>query len=511
MATQKPRFKLYNQSQLSLLPPSLDDLVPDNHPARTVNDIIDQIDIQPLILTYKPVGTTSYHPIMMLKLIVYGYVSNIYSSRKLETACKENVAFMWLTGMSYPDHNTINRFRGERLKTSLRKIFNQIVLLLAEQGLLSIEEVFIDGTKIEANANKYTFVWKKAIQTNKEKMKKQLTDIWKYAQGVAKDDDDLPDPPDFTTIDKEKVQATVDTLNEVLKNKPDLPKKMRNKLKYISANYPANIEKYEQQEQILGERNSYSKTDTEATFMRMKEDPMKNGQLKPGYNVQIATSNQFIVNYSIHHNPTDTTTLASHLQAHKESYQNFPNTVVADAGYGSHENYHTAEQHQIQAYIKYNVFDKESKRVRVDKKPFTANKIFFNKEENYLVCPMGQHMNFIGQRKNVTATGFAQIIDRYQAKNCEGCPLRAICHKSKQNRIIEVNKDLDRHKSKVEKLLNSEEGIKKRKQRCHDVEAVFGNIKANHGFRRFMLRGKEKVAIEWGLLAIAQNIRKKAA
>ena len=510
MATQKPRFKLYNQSQLSLLPPSLDDLVPDNHPARIVNDIINQIDIHPLILTYKPIGTTSYHPIMMLKLIVYGYVSNVYSSRKLETACKENVAFMWLTGMSYPDHNTINRFRSERLKTSLRKIFDQIVLLLSEQGLLSIEEVYIDGTKIEANANKYTFVWKKSIQTNKEKMKNQLTAIWKYAQEVASDDDDLPDPPDFTSIDKEQVQATVDTLNKVLKNKPEVPKKTRAKLKYISTNYPLNMEKYEQQENILGERNSYSKTDPEATFMRMKEDPMKNGQLKAGYNVQISTSNQFIVNYSIHPNPTDTTTLASHLEAYQESYQKTPSIIVADAGYGSHENYHIADQNQIEAYIKYNVFDKERKRTRIDKNPFSAKKLFFNKEENYLVCPMGQHMEFIGKRTQVTATGFKQTVDRYQAKNCKGCPLRVSCHKSKQNRIIEVNAELERYKSKARELLSSEKGIKKRKQRCHDVEAVFGNIKRNHGFRRFMLRGKEKVAIEWGLLAIAQNIRKKA-
>ena len=173
---------------------------------------------------------------------------------------------------------------------------------MAEEGLLSIEEVNTDGTKIEANANKYTFVWKKSIQTNKEKMAKQLLEIWQYAQQVAAQEDKMPEPPDFTTVDCSKVKATVDQLNEKLAGKDNIDKKIKSKLQYITKNYPVNIVKYEQQEAILKERNSYSKTDKDATFMRMKEDHMKNGQLKPGYNVQISTSNQFIVNYTIHAN-----------------------------------------------------------------------------------------------------------------------------------------------------------------------------------------------------------------
>ena len=141
---------------------------------------------------------------------------------------------MWLSGMSYPDHNTINRFRGVRLKEALRSVFEAVVKLLAAEGLLSIEEVYTDGTKIEANANKYTFVWKKAIQTNKEKMKKSLAEIWQYAQSIAKAEDNLPEPPDFTDIDTEKVQATVDKLNAVLADKPDVDKKVKAKLRYVS-------------------------------------------------------------------------------------------------------------------------------------------------------------------------------------------------------------------------------------------------------------------------------------
>ena len=511
MPVQIPVFKPYYQDQIMAIPPTLDELVAKGHPVRIVNDVINRINIQGLLDANKIKGTSSYHPQMLLKVLVYGYVSNIYSSRKLEVACRENINFMWLSGMSYPDHNTINRFRGVRLKDALRSVFEEVVKLLAAEGLLSIEDVYTDGTKIEANANKYTFVWKKAIQTNKEKMKKALSEIWQYAQSVAKVEDGLPEPPDFTDIDTEKVQQTVDTLNAVLAEKTDLDKKVKAKLRYITREYPEKIAEYERKEEILGERNSFSKTDTDATFMRMKEDHMQNGQLKPGYNVQISTSNQFIVNYTIHPNPTDTTTLKEHIEQHQASFGKTLKTITADAGYGSEENYEIMEAGQIEAYVKYGMFDKEQSETHNKKKPFAQDRLFYNREQDCYICPMGQKMNYTGDSKRKTSTGFEQTSKRYQAKNCATCPLNGTCHKSQGNRIIEVNTNLVRHKAKAYQLLNSEKGVEKRKQRCHDVEPVFGNIKQNHGFRRFMLRGKEKVAIEWGLLAIAQNIRKKAA
>jgi transposase len=511
MAFQKPTFKSYHQEQIMLLPPSLDELVPQGHPVRVVNEVIDKIDITTLLNGYQTKGCSSYHPKMLLKVLVYGYLSNVYSSRKLEVSCKENICFMWLSGMNFPDHNTINRFRGVRLKEALRSIFEEVVKLLAREGLLSIDEIYTDGTKMEANANRYTFVWKKAIQTNKEKMKKQLEAIWDYAQRVATDEDNMPTPPDFTTIDTEKVQSTVDKLNEVLRPKKDIDKKVKAKLRYINQNFLQNITKYEKQEIILGERNSYSKTDTDATFMRMKEDHMLNGQLKAAYNVQISTSNQYIVNYTIHPNPTDTTTLSKHLAQHEASFGKSPTVLTADAGYGSEENYALMQEKQITAFVKYNMFDKEQNSNYNSKHPFSQDKLFYNSDKDCYICPMGQEMHYIGNSKKKTATGFEQILRKYQAKNCSNCPLNGLCHKSKTNRIIEVNVNLKRLKQKAYELLNSEQGIERRKLRCYDVEPVFGNIKQNHGFRRFMLKSTQKVQIEWGLLAIAQNLRKKAA
>jgi transposase len=522
MKQTRPTFKAYVQNQILFLPPSLDELIPDTHPVRVVNDVISRINIQPLLDAYEIKGAASYHPQMLLKVIVYGYVSNIYSSRKLEAACRENITFMWLSGMSKPDHNTINRFRGVKLKSVLRKVFDEVVLLLAAEGLLSIEDVYIDGTKMEANANRYTFVWKKGIENNKEKMKAQLNEIWNYAQSIRTDEDKMPEPPDFTTFDSAKVLATVEKLNEMLKDNKDVNKKMKDKLTNINRNYPKNIEKYEKQEEILGDRNSFSKTDLDATFMRLKEDHMKNGQLKPSYNVQVSTSNQFVVNYTIHPEPGDTTTLSKHLAQHKASFGKYPKIITTDAGYGSEENYEILEKNGVEAYVKYNTFDQEQKEekkakrigstVAEDKTPFAPDKLFYNPDKDCFICPMGQEMNFIGHGKKTTSNGYEATVKRYQAKNCSDCPLRGVCHNAvTADRIIEINENLKRHRKKAHQLLTSEVGIEKRKKRCTDVEPTFGNIKNNHGFRRFMLRGTKKVETEWGLLSIAQNIRKKSA
>ena len=502
-------FKTYNQQQPMLLPPDLEEMIGSNHPVRIVNKVIDQLDIQPLINTYKPGGTSSFHPRMLLKVLVFAYINNIYSSRKIEEAVSQNIYFMWLAAMTTPDHNTINRFRSDRLKGVLQQIFAQVVQLLVAEGLLNIKELYVDGTKIEANANRYTFVWGKSIKTNKEKIKQQLNDLWQYAQNIAAAEMNDTTPTDFDTIDAEKVEETIRKINEAIKDKPVDPR-VKQKLKYAEKNWPTNLNKYEQQEQIMGEqRSSYSKTDTDATFMRMKEDHMLNGQLKPAYNVQISTNNQFIADYSIHQKTTDTTTLIPHLEAHEKHFDQTPDVVVADAGYGSEENYQALDQKEITAYVKHNQFDRQQNKTIRDKKPFATEKLHYNKEQDCYYCPIGQPMQNAGTTTRKTSTGFVQTLHIYKAKNCEGCPLRGMCHQAKGNRTIEVNHHLNELKRQANERLLSEEGIRQRKKRCWDVEPVFANIKNNHNFRRFMLRGKEKVSIETGLLALAHNLRKK--
>ena len=222
-------FKAYSQHQAMLLPPSLDELIKPNHPVRIVNQVLDKVDIEPLIKKYKGGGTSSFHPRMLLKVLVYAYINNTYSSRKIEAALKENIHYMWLSGMNTPDHNTINRFRSERLKEVLRQVFTQVVLLLSEEGLLNIKSLYTDGTKIEANANRYTFVWGNAIKTSKERIKKQLDELWQYAQSVAAAEMPDNEPTDFKKIDAEKVEQTIKKIDEALKDKP-VNKQIKQKL-----------------------------------------------------------------------------------------------------------------------------------------------------------------------------------------------------------------------------------------------------------------------------------------
>lgn len=507
MGKTNVHFKTYQQGQAMAFPPTLEELIDKDHPVRIVSKIIDELDLDPLLKKYKGGGTSSFHPRMMLKVVVYSYLNNVYSSRKMESAVKENIHFMWLSGMNKPDHNTLNRFRSDRLKGVVKHIFGKVVELLVASEHVSLQQVYTDGTKIEASANRYTFVWGKSIKSNREKMESQLQELWAYAESVAKEELKDKTPTTFAPISPEHIKETVDKIDEALREKP-VDKKIKQKVNYAKKNWPGNVAKYQQQEELLGQRGSYSKTDTDATFMRMKEDHMKNGQLKPAYNIQFSTSDQYVVNYSIHQTTNDVNTLKDHLKSHYTLYGSHPETLTADAGYGSEENFELLDELNIDGFVKYTSFDKEQ---RGKDEPFKSENFHYNKELDCFFCPMGQQMKRVKESKRVTTTGFEQQVVHYQAVRCTGCPLRSSCYSAEGNRTIEVNHRLRNYKSKMKEKLKSEEGVKFRKKRSADVEPVFGNIKNNHGFKRFNLRSLVKVDIETGLLAIAQNLRKRAA
>ena len=509
-STSKVVFKDYINNQSLLLPPSLDELIEVNHPVRTVNSVIDQLNLTPLQESYKGGGTSSYHPRMLLKVLVYSYLCNTYSSRKIEEGVKSNIHFMWLAGMQQPDHNTINRFRGERLKEVLKTIFGQVVELLAQSGHLSLKELYTDGTKIEANANRYTFIWGNSIKYNKAKMEAQLKELWAYVEGVAAEELKDTAPVEFKAITPEALTKTIEKIRTVLKNKKEVPSKIKQKVNYMKREWPNNLAKYKVQQEVLQNRNSYSRTDTDATFMRMKEDHMKNGQLKPAYNLQVSSNNQFIVNYSLHQNPTDTRTLPSHLESYQKLYKQNPEKITTDAGYGSEENYTLLDRENIDAYIKYNYFDKEQSKHFL-KENYHSDYLTYDKESDTLFCPSGKPMHNVGVVNRKNKSGSYLQYTKYRAVNCNGCSLREQCHKSKYNRKVELNHNLRDIKSKISELLKSEQGIYHRKKRCYDVEPVFANIKHNKKFKRFNLKGLKKVEIETGLIALAHNLKKAAA
>lgn len=506
---KKTVFIPYDQRVQPLIPPSWDDLIEANHPVRVVNSIVESIDLVSLTEQYCGGGRANYHPKMLIKLTVYCYLNNVYSSRRMEQYAKESIHCMWLTGMQTPDHNTLNRFRGEKLKEPLKDIFAGVVELLHKCGLISLEDAFIDGTKIEANANKFSFVWGKSVRRYKLNIQNQIEEIWNYAQRIAKEELRGEIAPDFQAITGAELAETIQIIEKALKGRKDVAKKVRQKLTYIKRDRVDKLDQYIEQEKLLGERNSFSKTDPEATFMRMKEDRLQSRELRPAYNVQISTNGQYVLLYSIHQNRTDSPTLPGHLAELIKLYGIRPLNVIADAGYGSEENYSFLEKRKIKGYVKYNNFDYDRRKKK--KKVQRIERFTYNAEDDTYTCLAGKKLRCIEEAKRITETGFERNVKIYEAEDCSGCPLRDKCHtrNSKQkNRKFEVDHEHNRLRKQAEELLHSAKGIEYRKKRSCEVEPVFGNIKHNKHFRKFALRGKAKVAIEAGLLFLAHNIRK---
>lgn len=502
----KLAIKSDNRKQNLLLPPSLDELVPENHMVRVVDAVIDRLDISDILSTYRGGGNSAFNPKMMLKVLVFAYLSNVYSSRRIEELLKRDIYFMWLAGMKRPDFRTINYYRGKRLKVGFDTVFTQVVRLLHEEGFVSLKVQYIDGTKIESVANKYTFVWRGSVEKYDARLKAKTEALLRQIeQNHAIEDKENPVPEELTA---EEVTKRVERIKEKV-DADNLGKEERKALKQIETDSVPRMNRYKEQLETMGSRNSYSKTDPDATFMRMKEDAMLNGQLKPGYNIQISTENQFITNFGIYQRPTDTLTMISYLESFKARYGMQSEEIVADSGYGSEENYEYMFSNGMTPYVKYNMFHVEQRR-NYRNNPFRVSNLFYNPDDDFYVCPMGQKLKFIRQEKRYTASGYQQTVSVYRAGRCEGCPLRGQCHKSKRDRQIEVNHTLDDYKARARELLTSEQGIKHRSNRPIEPEAVFGQIKECGRFRRLRLKGLTGAKIDFGLKALAHNLRKLA-
>lgn len=502
----KLAIKSDNRKQNLLLPPSLDELVPENHMVRVVDAVIDRLDISDILSTYRGGGNSAFNPKMMLKVLVFAYLSNVYSSRRIEDLLRRDIYFMWLAGMKRPDFRTINYYRGKRLKEGFDAVFTQVVRLLHEEGFVSLKVQYIDGTKIESVANKYTFVWRGSVEKYDARLKAKTEALLRQIeQNHAIENQENPAAEELTA---EEVAERVGRIREKI-DADNLSKEERNALKQIETDAVPRMNRYKEQLETMGSRNSYSKTDPDATFMRMKEDAMLNGQLKPGYNVQISTENQFITNFGIYQRPTDTLTMISYLESFRTRYGIQSEEIVADSGYGSEENYEYMFRNGMTPYVKYNMFHVEQRR-GYRNNPFRVSNLFYNPQDDFYVCPMGQKMKFIRQEKRYTASGYQQTVSVYRASRCEGCPLRGQCHKSKRDRQIEVNHTLDDYKARARELLTSEHGLKHRSNRPIEPEAVFGQIKECGRFRRLRLKGLTGAKIDFGLKALAHNLRKLA-
>lgn len=504
-------FKEYNMDQL-MFPSDISESIPDKHLVRVINESVERLDIKPLLARYSGGGTSSYNPKMMLKVLVYAYTDRNYSSRRIAKAIAENVHYMWIAGGNRPDFRTINNFRSVVLKGIIEEVFASVLEMLHESGHIKLENYFLDGTKIEANANKYSFVWKKSVEKNKARLGDKVKKLFEDIEKLNEEEDEKygEDPVDGNLngpIDSKKLEQKIKELNEKLAGKKE-NKDIKKAVEVLEEDCLERLKKYEEYEEKFGERNSFSKTDPDATFMRMKEDHMRNGQLKPAYNIQIGTEGQFVVGFSAHQRRSDTGCLPEHLEKLKETLGGrLPENIVADSGYGSEENYRYIEESDCGNYIKYNTFHKEQKK-SFRKEMFNVENFIYDEICDRYTCPAGNELVYDCTLKYKSENGFESTRRQYTCYDCEGCNFREECTKSRTGRKIQVNHELRRMKRKAVENLTSEKGIELRARRGIEVESVFGRIKNNWGFRRFMLRGLEKIKIEWGLLCIANNLTK---
>lgn len=455
-------FKNYTMNQL-ILPLDIEMKLQANDIAFHVHNLVESIPYEAFAPFLRNEGCPAYHPRMMLKIILCAYTQSVFSGRKIEALLKDSLRMMWLAQGYEPSYRTINRFRVHKdMKELLRQCFVQFRCQLVETKQIDNEAIFIDGTKIEANANKFTFVWKKAIvryQTNliekSQAVYDELLDQSIIPAIQRENEEELTLPELVQVIEAvdevvkdfdQQIEASTDASERKhLRRQRKHPKAMRKTLIDLALRK----QKYAKDMTIFGTRNSYAKTDQDATFMRMKDDYMRNGQLKAGYNVQIATEGQYALAYQIFPNPTDTLTLRPFLDEIEANYFTLPEHIVADAGYGSEQNYDDIlTNRKREALITYNLYLREQKK-KYQQNPFnTANWPYDETTDSY-TCPNQQTLAFYHPSVQTDRNGFTRTFKVYQCENCTGCPFRASCTKAKEgnHRTLVVNEKWENQKN----------------------------------------------------------------
>lgn len=471
-----------------------------------------------LYAAYSRIGRIEYSPKILLKVLVYGYMRKETSSRRLEAACKENLTFMYLLeGQCAPDHNTLNRFRKRILSTAAgQDILHQLVLLFEESGFLSLEAAFIDGTKIEANASKYSFVWKKSTQKNAaklyEKIHKELPGLLKTL-GIRFY---VPEKIPLHRLKKlrKKLYASVNGEVGFVHGKGKHKTLLQRVIEMVDT-WIAKLKQYTDSIHICGDRNSYSKTDHDATFMHMKDDYMRNGQLKPGYNVNVATCSEFIIGSYLSADRSDVQTLIPFMTRLQQVYPGKTiGSVTVDSGYESEENYCWFEQHpETELYVKPSDHEiRKHKKYRTDIS--RRENMTYDSENDTYTCAAGKPLRLTREKHSKSKSGLQLTTSVYECTECDGCPMKEKCIKAfgskkplaERHKVIYVSKRFASQRERMEAKISSPEGILLRVNRAIQAEGTFAFVKEDMNFRRFLLRGSVKVEAEWLLYSLALNI-----
>lgn len=505
----------YSIPKQGILPMFISDFLDICDPVLTFDKFMEGIDLAKYLdkLPAHETGRVRYNPVNMLKTVLFGFMTQGYMSlRELEDNCRVNIRFMYLMDNERPSYRTFGYFINEVLADSIEDIFNEINQKIFEEECVDLNHIYIDGSKFEANANKYSWVWKKATEKSRYRLFGKITAlleemnealIWsglKIQTNAEYSPEGLKD-----ILDRYAAIFEIDTTTFVYGrgHRKSIQQRHYEKLQ----EYTKKLEEYIEKVKICGpNRNSYSKSDHSATFMRIKTDYMGNDQLLPAYNVQVGVADEFIAVVDVNQYRSDMDCFIPLMEQFHKTYGFYPKYPIADAGYGSYNNYIYCEQHGMEKYMKFPMFKKETEDEKYHNNPYRAVN-FKRDEEGNLICPNGKKFHF-AYRKDVRGNQYGRQEEIYICEDCSGCPYAEQCKKTEKNRSIRVNRELTVMHQEVIENLESIHGALLRMNRSIQAEGTFGIIKNDRWYKRIVRRGIESVRMEIFLVSIGHNLYK---
>lgn len=503
-------YKLYVPNESLIFPPNLGEFIPGDAPVRLISEIVEQLDLKKVHESYSPAadGQPPYNPVMLLKVILFGYMNNIYSTRGLEDAMRRDAHLIWLSSYQFPDHTTISRFKS-RCMPFIKNIFASLVTILVKMGEIKLsEDLYIDGTTIRSRAARRKIKWRSNYERFSASADEDIQEavnglLDQVENGESGEDNERQGHVDKYTPDEARRIA-----NEIEERaEKEGLKNTRGKITAIRKACDRKEAHDEVLEQCDG-RCGVAPTDPDCGIMHAKEDGY-DGNATPNYNVQIATQGQYVTNYEAYDSPDDQSVAIDFVNTCIEENGVKPSSVVEDSGYGCEEVYVELEKLKIEAVVKYPNYDAESTRRPV--KPGQYDKYGFklSPDETTLICPNGKLMRVIRMEEKYTRRGFRSDTTVMTCDHCAGCPFLQQCALTKSKRG-EIYRRLGnfREERKAKERLDRPENQMKLKRRSLEPEPVFGQLKHNHGFTRFRHFGKSKVRMDLGFEFMALNVLK---
>ena len=505
----------YNTPYQLKLPLEIEKIIEISDPVYTFSEVMENIDLRKyLAVKESRTGRKRYSPEILLKIILFAFMENGYvSTREIEKLCKTDIRFMYLLDEHpAPSHMTIDNFMNEVLSVSISDIFKEINGYIFKKENVDTNHIYIDGTKIAANANKYSWVWKKSSIKNRKKTFDKVTVlldeinktlIYHGVKFGLREEYAIEYLEEISVKYAELCNINPDAIVRGKGHHKTTEQRNYDKLN----EYIEKLKKYAEHISICGEdRNSYSKTDSGATFFRMKRDYMGNDQLLPGYNIQMGLCDEYIAVFDVKQYASDMDCFQPLMEKFNNTYGKYPEYPVADAGYGSFNNYLYCEEHGMKKYMKFTMFKKECEDKSYREDPYRAVNFPINENGNP-VCPNGKEFHYLKTRP-VRGNKYGRTEEIYQCEDCSNCPHKSKCSKAEGNRTIRLNEELTSIHNEVLNNLNSTQGALLRMNRSIQAEGAYGTIKWNRAYTRARRRGIKGLNLEIAMISCGFNLHK---